>query len=102
MASPAVLSDVELAAGLADLDGWSGDVGAITRLVEAPTFLAGIDLVAQVAAAAEEMDHHPDIDIRWRRVRFTLSTHDAEGVTRLDLELAGKIDGLAAGLPSAS
>jgi 4a-hydroxytetrahydrobiopterin dehydratase len=95
MTSPEVLTDVELAAGLADLDGWSGDTSAITREVEAPTFLAGIDLVARVAAAAEEMNHHPDIDIRWRRVRFTLSTHDAGGVTQLDLELAGKIDGLA-------
>jgi 4a-hydroxytetrahydrobiopterin dehydratase len=101
MASPEVLTDVELAAGLADLDGWSGDTDAITRLVEAPSFLAGIDLVAQVATEAEEVDHHPDIDIRWRRVTFTLSTHDAGGVTRLDLELARKIDGLAAALPSA-
>jgi 4a-hydroxytetrahydrobiopterin dehydratase len=95
MARPAVLTDVEVATGLASLDGWSGDTSSISRLVEAPSFLAGIELVSRVAAAAEDMDHHPDIDIRWRRLRFTLSTHDAGGVTRLDLELASRIDGLA-------
>jgi 4a-hydroxytetrahydrobiopterin dehydratase len=98
MARPQVLSEVELAAGLADLDGWSGDTAAITREVEAPSFLAGIELVREAAEVAEEMDHHPDIDIRWRRVGFTLSTHDAGGVSRLDLDLAGRINRLAARL----
>jgi 4a-hydroxytetrahydrobiopterin dehydratase len=44
------------------------------------------------------MDHHPDIDIRYRRVTFTLSTHDAGGVTSLDVEQAGRIDDLARAL----
>lgn len=93
-----VLTDVELAAGLAELNGWSGATAQISRVVEAPSFLTGIDLVARVAAIAEAMDHHPDIDIRWRRVRFALSTHDAGGVTPRDLQLAAEIDRLAAGL----
>jgi 4a-hydroxytetrahydrobiopterin dehydratase len=92
---PEVLTDGEVAAGLGDLDRWSGDTTAITREVEAPSFLLGIELVRAVAGVAEEMDHHPDIDIRWRQVRFTLSTHDAGGVTPLDLDLAGRIDRLA-------
>jgi len=95
---PPALSPAEVAAGLRELPEWSGDATGISRTVAAPSFLAGIDLVARVARVAEEMDHHPDIDIRWRRVRFGLSTHDAGGVTRLDLEQAGRIDALAAAL----
>jgi 4a-hydroxytetrahydrobiopterin dehydratase len=48
-----------------------------------------------VGAVAEEMDHHPDIDIRWNVVTLRLSTHSAGGITRLDLELAARIDALA-------
>ncbi|MFD0569605.1 4a-hydroxytetrahydrobiopterin dehydratase [Kitasatospora gansuensis] len=45
-----------------------------------------------VAEAAEELDHHPDIDIRWRTLRFVLSTHSAGGLTGLDLTMAARID----------
>ncbi|MBO0693175.1 MAG: 4a-hydroxytetrahydrobiopterin dehydratase [Acidimicrobiaceae bacterium] len=90
-----VLNETEVAEGLAGLDGWSGDTTSITRLVEAASFPAAIELVRKVADVAEEMNHHPDIDIRWRRVRFTLSTHDAGGVTRLDLDQASRINALA-------
>ena len=53
---------------------------------------ATIAVVDRVAEVAEEMDHHPDIDIRWRRLTFRLSTHSAGGVTELDAELARRID----------
>jgi 4a-hydroxytetrahydrobiopterin dehydratase len=52
--------------------------------------------VRQVAEVAEKANHHPDIDIRWRRVRFSLSTHDSGGLTALDVSLAREIDRLAA------
>jgi 4a-hydroxytetrahydrobiopterin dehydratase len=55
----------------------------------------GIRLVQQVAEVAEELDHHPDIDIRWTTVTFTLSTHSAGGLTMKDLRLAADIDKLA-------
>jgi 4a-hydroxytetrahydrobiopterin dehydratase len=55
--------------------------------------------VVKVAQAAEEADHHPDIDIRWRTVTFTLSSHSEGGLTVLDFQLAAKIDVLAADLP---
>ncbi len=61
-----------------------------------PAFRDAIKLVDQVADAAEEMNHHPDIDIRWRTVTFTLSTHSMGGVTDLDISLARRIDALAA------
>jgi len=64
--------------------------------LEAPSFLDGIELVGVVARAAEAANHHPDIDIRWRTVTFTLSTHSADGLTQSDLDLARGIDGLSA------
>ena len=78
--------------GLVGLDGWTGDNAAITRTVELPDFRAAIAAVDRVAAVAEEMDHHPDIDIRWRTLTFTCATHSAGGVTVRDLELARRID----------
>ena len=93
----ALLDPAEVDRALAeDLPAWSraGDT-AITRDVQAPSFLQGIALVVEVARAAEEADHHPDIDIRWRTVRFTLSTHSEGGVTLRDLALAAEIDRLA-------
>ncbi|WP_045878160.1 4a-hydroxytetrahydrobiopterin dehydratase [Pseudofrankia sp. DC12] len=98
MARPAPLSTDEITEALRGLPAWALADGAIRRTVTAPTFLAGVELVRQVAAVAEEMDHHPDIDIRWRRVTFALSTHDAGGITVLDLEQARAIDGLARAL----
>ena len=71
---------------------WRRDGDSITRDVEAPTFLAGIDLVGVVGRAAEAADHHPDIDIRWRTVTFTLSTHSEGGLTEKDFALAREID----------
>ncbi|OLE24231.1 MAG: 4a-hydroxytetrahydrobiopterin dehydratase [Actinobacteria bacterium 13_1_20CM_3_71_11] len=90
-----LLSPAELADALAGLPAWSGDTKGIERAVEAPSFLDGIRLVDAVAGAAEEADHHPDIDIRWRTVTFRLATHSAGGVTEKDLALARRIDELA-------
>jgi len=78
-----------------DLSGWTQEGDAITRSVEAASFMGGVGLVQRVAEAAEEMNHHPDIDIRWTTVTFTLSTHSEGGLTENDLALARKIDSLA-------
>ena len=59
------------------------------------TFPAAIAFVQRVANAAESMHHHPDIDIRYTKVSFTLSTHDAGGITAKDIALAKEIEGLA-------
>ncbi|UGT64258.1 4a-hydroxytetrahydrobiopterin dehydratase [Nocardia asteroides] len=90
-----LLTDSEITEALSELDGWSRDGAAITRAIEAESFLAGIDLVRRVAEAAERADHHPDIDIRWRTVTYTLSTHSAGGLTAQDVALAREIDRLA-------
>ncbi|HSJ18960.1 MAG TPA: 4a-hydroxytetrahydrobiopterin dehydratase [Nocardioidaceae bacterium] len=78
-----------------ELPQWRQKGDAITRSVKASSFMAGIRLVQQVAEVAEDLDHHPDIDIRWTTVTFTLSTHSAGGLTAKDLRLAGDIDRLA-------
>ncbi|MEU5938838.1 4a-hydroxytetrahydrobiopterin dehydratase [Micromonospora sp. NPDC047548] len=75
--------------GLAD---WSGDPTGISRTVELGSFPAAIAVVDRVAEVAERLDHHPDIDIRWRTVTFRCVTHSAGGVTDRDVELARQID----------
>ncbi|WP_026875042.1 4a-hydroxytetrahydrobiopterin dehydratase [Jiangella gansuensis] len=88
----ALLDDDGVRLALAGLPHWSGDTSSISRTVHAPDFMTGIRIVDDVAAAAEAADHHPDIDIRWRDVTFTLATHSEGGVTGKDIELAGTID----------
>ena len=90
-----MLSSDEVTTSLAHLAGWTGDTTGIERTIEAPTFLAGIQLVDAVAQAAEQAAHHPDIDIRWRKVTFRLSTHSEGGVTAKDIDLARQINALA-------
>jgi 4a-hydroxytetrahydrobiopterin dehydratase len=92
-----LLSDAEVNDALNDLPDWQRSGDTITRTVEAPTFLEGIELVGRVAEAAEAADHHPDIDIRWRRITFALSTHSAGGLTGRDMMLAHQIDRLTRG-----
>lgn len=87
----APLSEAELKAFLSSYPGWAVQDGMLVRTFEASSFLSGVAFVQKVAHAAEAADHHPDIDIRWRRVLFVLSTHSAGGVTQLDVELAHRI-----------
>ncbi|ROT32279.1 4a-hydroxytetrahydrobiopterin dehydratase [Micromonospora sp. HM5-17] len=87
-----VLDAETVRAELEGLDGWSGDPAGIGRTVELPGFREAIDVVDRVAVVAEKLDHHPDIDIRWRTVTFRCVTHAVGGVTRRDIELARRID----------
>ena len=91
------LTDAEIATGLARLDGWERDGDAIRRTVDLANFRAAIALVNAVADAAEDANHHPDIEIRrYRWVTLTLTTHAAHAITRRDLELATEIDRIVA------
>jgi len=76
---------------------WKHEGGMLRRTYEAPSFLEGIEFVGRVAKAAEAADHHPDIDIRWRKVTLALVTHDAGGLTWRDSKLAAEADTLFAG-----
>jgi|SRR5688572_25888231 4a-hydroxytetrahydrobiopterin dehydratase len=92
-----VLSTDEINAATAKLTEWAGDTGGIRRTVKLPTFPAAIAVVGKVAEVAEAMDHHPDIDIRWRTLTFVCATHSAGGVTDKDVELARRIDEIVEG-----
>ena len=93
-----LLTDEEIARQLGDLPGWTREGDEIRASYEAPDFPAAIRLVDEVAVEAEDMDHHPDIDIRWRTVKFVLSTHSEGGLTQLDVELAHRVAQAAARL----
>jgi 4a-hydroxytetrahydrobiopterin dehydratase len=86
-----LLTDEEIERQLGDLPGWARDGAEISASYEAPDFPTAIRLVDEVALEAEDMGHHPDIDIRWRTVKFVLSTHSEGGLTQLDVELAHRV-----------
>lgn len=90
-----LLSEDEISVALAALPDWTREGEAIMRVVRCPSFRAAIDLVNAVADAAEAADHHPDIEIVWRRVTFRLTSKASGGLTRRDVELAAEIDSLA-------
>ncbi|MBR7742983.1 4a-hydroxytetrahydrobiopterin dehydratase [Phycicoccus sp. BSK3Z-2] len=90
-----LLTDDEISRQLGDLPGWERDGEAIVATIEAPDFPAAIRIVATAADEAEQMNHHPDIDIRWRTTRWLLTSHDAGGLTQLDVELAHRINAAA-------
>jgi 4a-hydroxytetrahydrobiopterin dehydratase len=97
MARPERLSPDELSAALHDLPLWSGDGEGIHRSVELPSFRDAVAAIGSIADVAEEMDHHPDIDLRWRTLHLHLVSHSAGGVTANDVTLARRIDGLLPG-----
>ncbi|MEV4162678.1 4a-hydroxytetrahydrobiopterin dehydratase [Nonomuraea dietziae] len=74
---------------------WKQEGQEIRRTVTAPDFPTAIRIVDEIAVKAEELNHHPDIDIRWRTLHLTLTTHDAGGLTDLDHQLAAIIDDIA-------
>lgn len=92
-----VLSDDEVRDALAARPGWVVADRAITKEWSFSSFPDAVAFVVRVAFAAEAANHHPDIDVRYRRVTLTLTSHDAGGVTQRDLDLAARIDALAAG-----
>ena len=88
---PALLDDDAIDAALRDLSGWSREGDALVYTAELPTFPVAIGVVARVGEIAEERNHHPDIDIRWRSLTFRCSTHSEGGITQRDVELAKAI-----------
>ncbi len=91
----AVLSDDEVRQALGDLEGWDLEGNAIVREVSFDTFPDAVAFVVRLAFDAEAANHHPDLDIRYNKVRVALSTHSEGGVTDKDLELARTIQAQA-------
>ena len=89
-----LLSDEEIEARLEGLERWDRRGDAIVREVDCGDFTGSVDLVNRIAPVAEEMNHHPDLDISWSKVTVSLSTHSQGGLTDNDFELARRIDAL--------
>jgi 4a-hydroxytetrahydrobiopterin dehydratase len=93
--SEPVLTEAEVDGALAEQQlRWTREGDVLVTTVKLHDFGAALSFVNAVGAAAEAANHHPDIDIRWNKVRLALSTHDSGGITLLDLALAGVVDRL--------
>jgi 4a-hydroxytetrahydrobiopterin dehydratase len=91
----AVLTDTEIQQALGSLPGWQRNGLAIQRVFRFPDFKVAMQFVNKVADAAEQANHHPDIDIRYNTVTMALVSHDSGGVTQRDVRMAGVIDRIA-------
>ena len=91
------LADDEISARLNALEGWEREGNWIRREYRFADFAGAISFVNHVARIAEEIDHHPDVDIRYDRVRLLTSTHSSGGLTEMDFDLARRVDAGAAG-----
>lgn len=93
MAREPLLSDIEIQRRLGALPGWHRHGDALRRTFTFAGFPEAVAFVRTLVAPAEALGHHPDVDLRYNRVIVTLSTHDAGGITALDLALAERIVG---------
>ncbi|HUF13337.1 MAG TPA: 4a-hydroxytetrahydrobiopterin dehydratase [Longimicrobiales bacterium] len=89
------LEESDIEERLGRLSGWERKGDWIRREYRFGDFAASMAFVNRVAALAEEADHHPDIDIRYDKVKLGLSTHSAGGLTTRDFDLAARIDAAA-------
>jgi 4a-hydroxytetrahydrobiopterin dehydratase len=88
------LSDAEIEERLGDLDGWRRDGDAIVKEFDNGNFKGSVDFVNRLTPEAEEMNHHPDLEISWKTVTVTITTHSEGGLTDGDFALASRIDAL--------
>lgn len=95
MPRPRALATHEIEAALASLPGWTLASGKLHRELRFPDFVAAFGFMAQSALHAEKLDHHPEWSNVYGKVVVDLVTHDAKGVTELDLELARRMNAIA-------
>ncbi len=88
------LSDIEIQRRLGSLPGWSRKGDVLSKTYQFRDFTGAMELVNNIARVAERANHHPDIDIRFNKVTCALTTHDAGGITKKDLDLATEIEAL--------
>ena len=89
------MTAAKVAESMAGAKGWKldGEGGAISKQFTMKDHIAALGFVVKVATIAETLDHHPEVNWVYNKVQFTLSTHDAGGLTPRDFELAARIDG---------
>ena len=97
-----LLTEAEIVASLGSVPEWRREGAWLVRTVRCPTFMDAISLVSRVAEAAEAVDHHPDMEISWRRVTFRLTTKASRGLTAKDVAMAATIDRLSGPVESSS
>lgn len=88
----ALLNDDEIEARLRDLPGWRRDADAIVREFDCDDFVGSVRFINSLVEPAEQMNHHPDLEVSWNEVRVRISTHSEGGLTAADFELAAQID----------
>lgn len=92
---PVLLDDLTIQRELGRLPGWARRGSTLTKTYSFQKFLEGIAFIDRVAVAAERLNHHPDVDIRYTKIAVTLSTHDAGGITQSDIDLAVEMEKVA-------
>ncbi len=90
----ALLSDDEIAERLSGMDGWERDGDAISKTYENEDFVGSVELVKRIVEPAEDMGHHPDLEISWDKVTVSITNHSEGGLTAADFDLAERIDAL--------
>jgi len=86
------LNDESIRGWVGGREGWKQSGQTLTKEFRFTSFRNSIVFVNRVASLADDVDHHPDIDIRYTTVSLTLTTHEANGLTQKDLDLAERID----------
>ena len=90
----ALLADNEIEQRLEALEGWSRDGDAITKTYSNEDFVGSVRFADRVVEPAEDMGHHPDLEISWDQVKVSITNHAEGGLTEADFELAGRLDAL--------
>ena len=88
------LSDAEIDEQLEGLDGWERSGDSIVKQFDNGDFRGSVEFVNRLTPVAEEMNHHPDLEISWKTVTVTITTHSEGGLTEGDFELARRIEAL--------
>ena len=94
MARPGKMTEEQVRSALATLPGWELSAGKLHRTFKFADFNQAWGFMCRVALIAEKMDHHPEWFNVYNTLRVDLSTHDADGITELDVQLAAKINAL--------
>ncbi len=90
----ALMTDEEIQARLEELEGWERSGDSIRKQFRLDDFVGSVEFVNRLVAPAEEMGHHPDLEISWNKVTVSLSTHSQGGLTEADFDLAREIDAI--------
>ena len=90
----ALMADDEIEARLEELEGWERSGDSIRKQFTLDDFVGSVEFVNRLVAPAEDMGHHPDLEISWNKVTVSLSTHSQGGLTEADFDLAARIEAM--------